>query len=66
MDTNKTSLERAFDLAKSGNCANLTHIIIRVRREGYDSFQIEGPSLKKQLALLIAEAKSTNATRHIS
>jgi hypothetical protein len=64
MDThNKTSLERAFDIARSGECIGVVDLIRRLKDEGYESRQIEGPHLKKQLARLIKEAKSTHANR---
>jgi hypothetical protein len=60
MDTQKTSLERAFDLARSGKCIGLADLIRHLRSEGYVARQIEGPHLKKQLAGLIKEAKSAH------
>jgi hypothetical protein len=63
MDTQKTSLERAFDLARSGQCIRVADIIKRLRDEGYMALQIEGPHLKKQLAGLIKEAKRAHAYR---
>jgi hypothetical protein len=59
MDTRKTALERAFELARSGECINLPALIKRLDNEGYSGNQIEGPQLKKQLAGLIERA--TNA-----
>ena len=60
MDINKTALERAFDLARSGTCLNLEDIIRKLKSEGYVNGQIEGPSLKKQLLVLIEKAKKPN------
>ena len=53
MDTRKTALERAFELASSGKCLNVTDIALRLKGEGYSIEQIEGPMLKKQLYALI-------------
>ena len=63
MNTNKTALERAFDLARSGGCVSVGALIKRLDREGYWGGQIEGPQLKKQLTQLIEEAKDTYAHR---
>jgi hypothetical protein len=63
MDTDKTALERAFDLARSGKCLTLTDIALSLRAEGYAVNQLEGYSLKKQLSALIQEAKKPHAQR---
>ena len=63
MGSNKTSLERAFELAETGDCENVSHILRRLKTEGYAVHQIVGRTLKKQLAALIAKAaddKSAN------
>ena len=57
MINNKTVLERAFDLARSGKCLNVSDLINRLKSEGYTLEQIEGPSLYKQLKELIERAK---------
>jgi hypothetical protein len=53
MDTHKTALERAFDIARSGGCISVADLIKRLKYEGYKSHQIEGAHLRKQLARLI-------------
>ncbi|MDP8997420.1 MAG: hypothetical protein M3O03_10545 [Pseudomonadota bacterium] len=53
----KTVLERAFDLARSGICLNVRDLINRLKIEGYTIEQIQGPSLNKQLKELIERAK---------
>jgi hypothetical protein len=58
MDTHKTALERAFEIARSGGCISVADLIRRLKDEGYERHQIEGPHLKKQLTRLINEAKS--------
>jgi hypothetical protein len=61
MNTDKTALERAFDIARSGRCMGVDDLIRRLKHEGYESRQIEGPHLRKQLVRLIEEAKSAHA-----
>jgi hypothetical protein len=50
----KTSLQRAFELAGSGKCFNVTEIEKQLRAEKYDS-KLEGPALSRQLRALIKE-----------
>ncbi|TLG79067.1 hypothetical protein [Methylocystis sp. B8] len=61
MFANKTAIERAFDLARSGECSRISDLTRRLDREGYNSAQIYGPLLKKQLAGLIGAAKNAHA-----
>jgi hypothetical protein len=61
MFANKTAVERAFDLARSGECRCISDLTQRLDREGYYSNQIYGPLLKKQLTSLIDEAKNAHA-----
>ena len=61
MDTNKTTLERAFDLARSGTCLTTNDIVSKLKLEGYAIGQIEGPSLNKQLKELIEKATKSQA-----
>lgn len=58
MDNHKSALERAFELAKEGSCLTITDIRRRMRSEGYDYSQVEGPQLEKQLRGLIVRAPS--------
>jgi len=60
MDQNKTTLERAFELAKSGVYANLDELRMKLKAEGYDLKQTEGTALRKQLNLIMQSAR-TNA-----
>jgi len=57
MEARKTSLERAFELARSGKCLFLSDIIKQLKLESYNVSHIEGRALKKQLTQLIEEAK---------
>jgi hypothetical protein len=63
MHINKTALERAFELARSGACANVALIVRRLNSEGYLGAQVDGRQLKKQLARIIEEATNAKAKR---
>jgi hypothetical protein len=56
MDPNKTALERAFELAKSGTVKSVGELRTRVSREGYMASQVEGAALGRQLRNLIDKA----------
>ncbi len=56
MNPQLTSLERAFELARSGACANLDEVRKRLKAEGYAGQQIEGPSLTRQIRELCRAA----------
>jgi hypothetical protein len=62
MDPNKTALERAFELARSGRYANVELIRRAVSAEGYFQAQIEGPELTRQLRAIIAAAATDQPT----
>jgi hypothetical protein len=49
-----TTLERAFDLARSGECAHVDDILKRLNAEGFGTQQVSGPSLIRQLRELCA------------
>jgi hypothetical protein len=66
MDKNMSALERAFQLAKSGQVAGLSEIAASLNREGYSASQIEGPVLKRQLAALIKAARKSSADSDVS
>jgi hypothetical protein len=57
-DPYKTSLERAFDLARSGECGSMDHIKRRLIAEGYNANVLAGRSLAAQLKSLISDAKN--------
>jgi hypothetical protein len=46
-------IERAFQLAKSGQYVNVTAIKSQLNKEGYDAYQIFGPNLCKQIRATI-------------
>jgi hypothetical protein len=56
MDQNKTALERAFELARSGDYPSVEHIRRKIRGEGYLQDQLTGSALRRQLKELIAAA----------
>lgn len=58
MNDRLTTLERAFQLAKSGDCASVTQIRERLKKEGYSDWQshTKGPSIRAQLNALCAAA----------
>jgi hypothetical protein len=58
MDPSKTALERAFDMARSGQFRTAGEIAQAVKREGYVDGQLEGPALRRQLAALIKSAST--------
>jgi len=57
MDHRMTALERAFQLARSGQVSTITEIVGSLRRDRYDTRQIEGPALRRQLMTLIRAAR---------
>ena len=61
MDGTKTTLERAFELAKSGSVLNMAELHSKLTREGYMLNQIDGPTLRRQLSQLMRE----NGSRRI-
>jgi len=63
MDQNTTALERAFQLANSGNFDTIKAIRSKLKAEGYPSTQIVGKSLINQLrdAVRVAKGDLTGA-----
>lgn len=53
MEVRKTILERAFELAQSGKCLSVIEITKQLKAEKYDTDQLEGRALKKQLTQII-------------
>jgi hypothetical protein len=64
MNEKLTTLERAFELAKSGECASIADIRIRLKKEGYSDWQshTKGPSIRAQLNALCAAAVKAKAS----
>jgi hypothetical protein len=59
MDQNKSPIERAFELARTGLFLTVTEIITRLRIEGYSAGSITGPLLNRQLKELMQAGKKT-------
>jgi len=57
LDSRRTALERAFDLAKSGACSSFNDLAHCLKLEGYSLASIEGFALRKQLRAIIREAR---------
>jgi len=58
MESNKTALERALELARSGRYLRLDHLLRRLDKEGYPGEQVTGPAIRKQLNQAIRESRS--------
>jgi hypothetical protein len=56
VESHISQLERAFELARSGRCATVADIKRKLREEGYQDDQIEGPSLFGQLNSLMRKS----------
>ncbi len=54
-----STLERAFELARSGECASTAEIRLRLKRERCDSVDahLQGPAINRQLRLLCEAAR---------
>ena len=57
MDHGIRTLERAFQLARAGDCSSVSDIKKRLIAEGFSGEQITGPVLSKQLKALILAAR---------
>ena len=63
MNTRPTALERAFELAPSGSCQDLTDLRRKLQAEGYTRRLIEGRVLIRQLnEICKASARAGNRT----
>ena len=59
MEANKSCLERAFEIARSGRASNLLYLLNQLKSVGYSQDEIYGPVLKKHLSDLIEKAKAS-------
>lgn len=59
MAENMTTIERAFELARSGECGSVNDLRQRLRREGHESvhLHLHGASINRQLIDLMQAAK---------
>lgn len=58
--TPPTALERAFELARSGEFGSVEQIRARLKVEGYDPRHVQGKALTKQLKGIIADSRRLN------
>jgi hypothetical protein len=56
------TLERAFELARSGAVADVNQLRGKLKAEGLEVSQLQGPSLLKQIRALIAAARPHEPT----
>lgn len=61
MSNRPTALERAFELARSGECAGVSDVKERLRAEGFAAEQVTGPVLGRQLRELCTAAVGAKA-----
>jgi hypothetical protein len=63
MNSRRTTLERAYELANSGDCAGVNDIKTRLKAEGYHDAegQLYGPSLGRSLRKLCDAARQAKA-----
>lgn len=61
MNSQKTALERAFELAESGNCDSIDELRKQLKSEGFSLAQLIGASLMKQLREVIRTARSADS-----
>ena len=58
----QTTLERAFALARSGDCASVNDIRLRLKSERFDQVDahLAGPAIARQLRSLCEEARAAS------
>lgn len=59
MDSEKSTLERAFELAREGRCHSIADIRRALTRENYNNVQahLTGPTIARQMKALIDAAR---------
>lgn len=62
MASEKSTLERAFELAREGRCHSVEDIRKTLSREKYDNVQahLAGPAIAKQIRALIDGARTSD------
>lgn len=63
MDQKKTTLERAFELARSGECGDMTELRRRLTSEHYTMGQLSGPQLFRQLREIMKEVNAAESPK---
>ena len=66
MNQRMTALERAFQLARSGQVSTVSEIKVSLSRDGYSANQLDGPSLRRQLMGLIRARRLDDIKAHRS
>lgn len=58
-----STIERAFELARSGSCHNVQEIALRLKREQHDAVEahLAGQSIRRELRRLCQEARAGSA-----
>ena len=64
MNQRMTALERAFQLARSGEVSTITEIKGSLSRDGYSADQVDGPTLRRQLMDLIKASRLDEIKTH--
>jgi hypothetical protein len=62
MEHRMTSLERAFQMARSGRYASVAEIKKQLNLEGFSAAQVTGTALSRQLRELIRAAQTAGTT----
>ncbi len=62
MTTDKTALERAFEIARTGAYISIGDIRRQLSREGFDVRQLEGRTLTRQLMDASRAAREAKGT----
>lgn len=64
-DISSNPMERAFQMARSGSCANVQEIRDRLRKEGFSGVEshLSGIGVRRQLRALIKASRSAVATQ---
>lgn len=59
MTSQPSTLERAFALARSGECANVSELRSRLKQEQFEQVEahLRGPSINRQLRRICDEAQ---------
>ena len=57
-DSTQSTIERAYELARSGRCHSVAEVSSRLKQERYDSVEahLAGPSIRRELRRLCSEA----------
>jgi hypothetical protein len=62
LDWPPSLVERAYDIASSGQCGNLVEVVRQLKRDGYRAMEIEGylagKALRKNLKIMCEAAKA--------